>query len=403
MKTDLIVIGAGAAGLMCAATAAQRGVRVVVLEKSAKAGRKILMSGGGRCNFTNLDVTPDNYLSANPHFCKSALKRYTQWDFLALVNHYHIAYHERDHGQLFCNDSAKDILNLLLRECDKGDFQLITRCAIEQVRFDARSEQYRLNTNLGEFEAPALVVATGGLSIPSMGGDGFGYRLAEQFGLNTLPTRAGLVPFRFSGVLQKLCETLSGIAVPATLSFGDQAFTENLLFTHRGMSGPAVLQISNYWAEGQAVSINLLPNASVSDWLRTEKQGRSKQLLRNYLTQHLPKRLVQGLEPLQWAKHAELPLAQWPDKVLSHTAEGLNAWPVKPSGTEGYRTAEVTLGGVDTDELSSKTMESKRQRGLYFVGEAMDVTGHLGGYNFQWAWASGYAAGEAIARAKSHG
>jgi len=384
---------------MCASTAGQRGRRVLVLDSSNKVGKKILMSGGGRCNFTNLFVTPENYISANPHFCISALNRYSQWDFIALVEKHRIPYHERKHGELFCDDSAKDILNLLLNECERGHVTIKTQCdiqtisTIDTVASPANNARFKLETNSGQFSAESLVVASGGLSIPTMGATGFGYQIARQFGHHVLPTRAGLVPFMFSDSFKAVSERLSGLAVEANLSNDTATFNENILFTHRGLSGPAALQLSNYWSLGESIQINLFPEHDMETWLKQQKQQHPKSLLRTLLSERIAKSLVLELQALLWSEHAETAMAHIPDLILEKIANHLNAWSQKPSGTEGYRTAEVTLGGVDTTELSSKTMESKKQKGLFFIGEVMDVTGHLGGFNFQWAWACGHAAG----------
>jgi predicted Rossmann fold flavoprotein len=393
---DVIVIGGGASGLMCAITAGQRGKRVLVLESSNKVGKKILMSGGGRCNFTNLDVLPKNFISNNPRFCISALKRYTQWDFIALVDKYKIAYDERDLGKLFCLDSAKDILNMLLAECDAAGVEIEVNRKVMSIK-----ALHDGGFAVDEFTCESLVIASGGLSIPTMGASGFGYDVARQFGHTVLPTRAGLVPFTFSDKFKDVSERLSGLAVDTDLSCAAANFNEAVLFTHRGLSGPAALQLSNYWQTGEALYLNLFPNESAEtllDWLLSLKRTHPKSLLRTLLAEHptvrLAKNLVLELQAALWDKHAETALAQIPDTVLALIGRGLQAWQQKPSGTEGYRTAEVTLGGVDTTELSSKTMESNKQAGLYFIGEVVDVTGHLGGYNFQWAWASGHAAGE---------
>ncbi|MCG8534967.1 MAG: NAD(P)/FAD-dependent oxidoreductase [Pseudomonadales bacterium] len=390
---DSVIIGGGAAGLMCAAQLGQRGKRVLVLEKSPKVGRKILMSGGGRCNFTNQYTTPEDFISANPHFCKSALNRYTQWDFIGLVMEHEIAYHEKKLGQLFCDNSAKDILNMLLKECERAGVEIQTRCDIYDVN---EAGLFQLNTSKGAFEAATLVVASGGLSIPSMGVTGFGYELAQQFGMNVLPTRAGLVPFTLTGELKNLSNTLSGVSVDAQVSNQQKAFRENILFTHRGLSGPAVLQISSYWNTGETVQVDLLPNDNAEAWLLQSKLNQSKSLLRTVVAEKLPKKLVLELERIWWPSLSETPLAQFSNNALIEIAQKLNGWQIKPSGTEGYRTAEVTLGGVDTDGLSSKTMESKTQSGLFFIGEVVDVTGHLGGFNFQWAWSSAFAAAESV-------
>ncbi len=390
---DVIVIGAGAAGLMCAITAGQRGRRVLVLESANKPGKKILMSGGGRCNFTNLYVEPDNFLSDNLHFCKSALSRYTQWDFIELVRKNDIAYHEKTLGQLFCDGSSKEILAMLLSEAEQAGVTLQTRCEVEQIGFDG---SYNLQTSQGEMTAESLVVATGGLSVPTLGGSDYGYRLAKQFGHQLVPLRAALVPFTFSDGFKLLSEKLSGVSVPARITAGNQSFLENILFTHRGLSGPAVLQISSYWCEGRSVQVDLLPSTHCLDYLTQQKAEQPKILLRTVLSQLLPRKLVLELEALWWPEQAEKPLAELSGQLLKDIAKNLNDWDLKPSGTEGYRTAEVTLGGVDTCDVSSKTMESQKQSGLYFVGEVLDITGHLGGFNFQWAWASGFVAGQVV-------
>jgi predicted Rossmann fold flavoprotein len=391
---DVIVIGGGAAGLFCAFIAGQRGRSVLVLDSSNKVGKKILMSGGGRCNFTNLDIQPENYLSANPHFCKSALTGYNQWQFIDMVERHQIAYHERKHGELFCDNSAKDILSMLLDESEQAGVCVKTKCEIQQI--SPQAPGYHLQTSLGRYQSESLVIATGGLSIPTMGATGFGYEIAEQFGLGLLPRTAGLVPFTFTDWVKGISERLSGLAIDVEMSVNNVVFRENLLFTHRGISGPAALQLSSYWQQGQKICINLLPDVQASALLLDYKKSSAKSLLRNLLSQHLSKGLVLELQNLYWLSHADKPMAEIPDSVLMEVAEQLQRWQLKPSGTEGYRTAEVTLCGVDTDHLSSKTMECKTQPGLYFVGEVMDVTGHLGGYNFQWAWASGYAAGQYV-------
>jgi predicted Rossmann fold flavoprotein len=394
---DVVIIGGGASGLMCALTAGQRGRRVLVLDGSNKIGKKILMSGGGRCNFTNLFIEPECFLSANPHFCISALDRYTQWDFIALVEKHRIPYHERKHGELFCNESAKDILAMLVDECEQAKVRIQTHCEIQAVAAsDKPGQRFVIRSNKGEFSASSLVVATGGLSIPTMGASGLGYELARQFGLKVLPTRAGLVPFMFSDAFKAVSERLSGLAVDVVLGTDKKSFSENVLFTHRGLSGPAALQLSNYWQVGEPIAVDLLPGLELPAWLKQQKKEHPRSLLRTQLAPLLAKSLVQELQTLFWLPWAETALAEIPDAALLAIAEGLGRWRLKPSGTEGYRTAEVTLGGVDTQELSSRTMESKAQPGLYFIGEVVDVTGHLGGFNFQWAWASGHAAGEVV-------
>ena len=382
---------------MCALTAGQRGKRVLVLEKSNKVGKKILMSGGGRCNFTNLYTESDNFLSNNPHFCKSAISRYTQWDFIELVNRHRIPYHEKALGQLFCDNSSKDILAALLDECETSNVTIKTLADIDTVE---KSSHFKLTGSIEEktvtLKCDALIVATGGLSIPSLGGSDFGYQIAKQFGHLVLPLRAGLVPFTFTDGFKLLSEKLSGSSVPTSVTVDDKTFNENILFSHRGLSGPAILQISSYWHEGETISIDILPALDAFQYLQDEKQKQPKLLLRNILSQQLPRKLVLELEQLWWSKEKEKTLAQMNDSLLSTLAKQLNSWQLKPAGTEGYRTAEVTLGGIDTNELSSKTMMSNKIDQLYFIGEVIDVTGHLGGFNFQWAWSSGYAAGLAI-------
>ena len=389
-KTDVVVIGAGAAGLFCAAEAARRGRKVVVMDHAKRIGGKILMSGGGRCNFTNMYASHENYLSANPHYCKSALSRYTQWDFISLVAANGIAYHEKTLGQLFCDDSAKQIVDLLLDECKRAGAQIIARCEIQQVEKDTSG--FRLETSQGSWQCESLVVATGGLSMPKLGASPFGYKLAEQFGLSVLPTRAGLVPFTLHEEDKQVLAELSGIAVDCTASNDEASFKEALLFTHRGLSGPAVLQISSYWQPGQAVHFDLSPNLSLHEFLQQAQQAQPDAQLSTILSQHYPKRLIQIALP--YFGLTNKPMKQYQGKQLLQVAEAFNDWAVKPNGTEGYRTAEVTLGGVNTDHLSSKTMMSKDVEGLFFIGEVVDVTGWLGGYNFQWAWSSGWVAGQ---------
>ena len=395
-KTDVdcIVIGGGAAGLFCALTAGQRGRKVLVLDSSNKVGKKILMSGGGRCNFTNLHIDPENYISSNPHFVKSALSSYTQWDFIALVEKHGIAYHEKTLGQLFCDKSSKQILEMLLTECEEVGVEILTHCQITSV--EQLSDEYSLQTSLGEFTCHSLVVATGGLSIPTMGATGFGYELAEQFGLDVLDRSAALVPFTFSDQWKSLCERLAGLSTDVVMASSGQSFREGLLFTHRGLSGPVSLQVSSYWSPGQPITINLMPDCDASEYLLDAKGHHGKSLVRTVLTQLLPKTLVNELEALLWSSYQTMPLAEIPDAVLRKIGSSLSAWTLKPSGTEGYRTAEVTLRGIDTRHISSKTMECSEHPGLYFIGEVVDVTGHLGGYNFQWAWSSGYAAGSVV-------
>lgn len=391
MSDEVLILGGGAAGLFCAFQAGQRGRRVRVIEHANKPGKKILMSGGGRCNFTNLGAGPEHFLSANPHFCKSALARYTPWDFVALVQQHGIAYHEKELGQLFCDESSKLIVRLLLDECAAAGVILELDCAIHAV--DATPNGYAVHTARGTFKAPKLVVATGGLSIPTMGATGFGYTLARQFGHSVLPTRAGLVPLTLSGKPLEQWSDLSGVALPVEASAGKASFANQLLVTHRGLSGPAVLQISNHWQPGEPLTLDLLPGIDAADWLAAQQQAHPASEVRTVLAEALPKRFAQRFAEL----HAPPKLMrQLMHAEIDALAAALRAWPVTPSGTEGYRTAEVTLGGVDTRELSSTTMESKLQPGLHFIGEVMDVTGWLGGYNFQWAWASAHACAQSL-------
>jgi predicted Rossmann fold flavoprotein len=388
---DALVIGGGAAGLMCAIAAGRRGKRVLVVEHANRIGKKILMSGGGRCNFTNLGATPANFLSANPHYCKSALARYTPADFIALVERHGIAYHEKELGQLFCDDSSKQIVRMLGDECADAGVRIETNCSVERVRHG--EAMFRLDTARGTLEAPALVVASGGLSIPSMGASGFGHELARQFGHHVLPTRAGLVPLTLSGKHQERFQDLAGVALPIEARCNDASFRNAMLVTHRGISGPAILQISSYWNPGDDLHLDLLPDSDAFDWLQAQRAERPAAELRTVLAERLPKRLAQRLCEV-WLQAK--PMRQYRDAELRVIAQTLNDFPLIASGTEGYRTAEVTLGGVDTDELSSTTMQSKRVPGLFFIGEVVDVTGWLGGYNFQWAWASGHACGSAL-------
>jgi predicted Rossmann fold flavoprotein len=389
---DVLIIGGGAAGLMCAITAGQLGKRVVVIEHANRVGKKILMSGGGRCNFTNTGATPANYLSANPHFCKSALARYTPAHFVELVERHGIAYHEKELGQLFCDESSKLIVKMLLDECAAARVHVETSCSIERV-VHGDSGLFHLHTTHGVFTAPSLVVASGGLSIPSMGASGFGYELARQFGHNVLPTRAGLVPLTLSGKHQERLQDLSGVAFPVEAHCNKKAFYNYLLITHRGISGPAILQISSYWQPGDDLRLDLLPGKDALATLKQLQSDRPAAELRTVLGDLLPKRFAQRLCEF-WLPNR--PMKQFNEPQLREVAAALERWPLIASGTEGYRTAEVTLGGVDTDEVSSSTMQSRRVPGLYFIGEVIDVTGWLGGYNFQWAWASGHAAGNAV-------
>lgn len=392
LKTDVVIIGAGAAGLMCAIEAGKRGRQVLVIDHARKAGNKIRMSGGGRCNFTNYHVSAENYLSANAHFCKSALKRYSQWDFLDLVQRYHIPYHERDHGQLFCNESAKDILDMLLAECQQAKVNIQFKTHIQKIEH-LSTHQFKLTTDTQSLSCESLVIATGGLSIPTMGATALGYELAKQFGHHIRPTHAGLVPFTWHANDKEKYSPLSGIAINSIVTYQDIQFKENVLFTHRGLSGPAILQISSYWQRNHSIEINLIPNLHLLDHLINIKNETPQKKLKSCLQPYLPKRL---LNMFITEKLLQSPLQSLTEKQLHDIQQQLQSWQFKPNGTEGYRTAEVTTGGVDCNEISSKTMESQICPGLYFVGEVMDVTGWLGGYNFQWAWSSGWCAGQYV-------
>ncbi|HEY3901613.1 MAG TPA: NAD(P)/FAD-dependent oxidoreductase [Chthoniobacter sp.] len=384
---DVIVLGAGAAGLMCAIEAGKRGRRVLVIEHNDRVGKKILISGGGRCNFTNLGVGPGNYLSQRPNFCKSALARYTPRDFVALVEKHGVAYHEKKLGQQFCNGSSRDIVNLLLEECARAGVEIRVNCRVSEVR---KTDRFQVESNLGAMECDSCVVATGGLSFPKLGATDFGYRVARQFGLPLTETRPGLVPLTF-GKDDAAMNELSGLSVPVIARFDGAAFEENLLFTHRGVSGPAVLQISSFWREGKPVAFDLLPGLAAGEVLEKARREAIEPL--GLLSRYWPRRFAEV-----WCSRYA-PGKKLPHLTVSETREltiALEAWPLQFSGTEGYAKAEVTLGGVDTGALSSKTMEAREAPGLFFIGEVVDVTGWLGGYNFQWAWASGYAAGQAV-------
>jgi predicted Rossmann fold flavoprotein len=391
MAFDVLIIGGGAAGLMCALTAAQRGRSVLVVEHANRVGKKILMSGGGRCNFTNLHTTPADFLSRNPHFCKSALARYRPADFLEMVERHGIAWHEKELGQLFCDDSSKQIVKMLLDECAAVGVRIDVDCAVSAVGHVDGA--FVIDTARGRHRAQSLVVATGGLSIPSMGATGFGYELARQFGHSVLPTRAGLVPLTLSGTHQEHYADLAGVALPVIARCQDAEFRNAMLITHRGLSGPAILQISSYWQPGAELRLDLLPGQDGYEALLDQQARHPAAELKTILGELFPKRLAQRLCETWFENKAMRHIRK---QTLRTMAEQLQHWPITASGTEGYRTAEVTLGGVDTDGLSSSTMESRRQKGLYFVGEVVDVTGHLGGFNFQWAWASGRAAGLAV-------
>jgi predicted Rossmann fold flavoprotein len=389
---DVIIIGAGAAGMMCAIEAGKRGRKVWLVDHAKKLAEKIRISGGGRCNFTNIHTGPEHFLSNNPHFCKSALSRYTPADFIQLVKKHGIAYHEKALGQLFCDEKSQNIIDMLVQECTKAGVRRDMETTVDNITASP-SGGYEVQTSRGTQNCASLVIATGGLSIPKIGATKFGYEVAKQFGLNVLPTRAGLVPLTFQADLLEQCKTLSGLSIEATVRHKKTAFSEGFLFTHRGLSGPSILQISSYWQEGSDIEVNLAPAVDVLALLKDCKTKHPKQSVQTPLYGILPRRLVQSIcENHKLDKH----IAELSDKALSTLADAVNRWRIRPSGTEGYRTAEVTLGGVDTNDLSSKTMEAKKQPGLYFIGEVVDVTGHLGGFNFQWAWSSGYVAGQNV-------
>jgi len=386
---DVIIIGAGAAGLMCAIEAGKRGRRVWLVDHATKIAEKIRISGGGRCNFTNLNASPDQFLSTNPHFCKSALRQYTQHDFIAMVNRHQIAFHEKRLGQLFCDESAQDIIDMLLREADAAGVQLDMETEIGAIRQDG--EGYLVETSRGAAQCQSLVIACGGLSIPKIGATKFGYEVARQFDVPVVETRAALVPLTFQSHILDRCKAMAGLSVEAVVECAKTQFSEALLFTHRGLSGPSILQISSYWREGLPVAINLAPSTDIGEAMLTAKLSASKQSVSGALAELLPKRLAQSIcDELGLSGR----LAEVSSKALAALGQAVNHWQLQPAGSEGYRTAEVTLGGVDTRHLSSKTMQAKNHDGLFFIGEVVDVTGHLGGYNFQWAWSSGYVAGQ---------
>ena len=391
-KTDVIIIGASASGLMCAIEAAKRGRNVTVLDHANKAGKKILMSGGGRCNFTNYNISSENYISHNSHFVKSALKRFTQWDFIAIVESYKISYHEREHGQLFCDDSSKDILNLLLEECKKAKVKIQLNIHISDINHKEDGSFLLQSENI-KYQCHSLVIASGGLSIPKMGASPFGYKVAEQFNIKVWPTSAGLVPFTLHDHDKEKLSDLSGIAINSIVSVKNKSFRENILFTHRGLSGPAILQISSYWSAGEEVEINLLPDVDILNELNITREKQPHIKLKTLLNKLLPKRLVAIFVETELLDKTFQEISQ---KQFINIAAIFQNWKIKPNGTEGYRTAEVTIGGVDCDALSSKTFESKTETGLYFVGEVMDISGWLGGYNFQWSWSSGWCAGQYV-------
>lgn len=402
---DCIVIGGGAAGLMCAAAAGHRGKSVYVLDHANKVGKKILMSGGGRCNFTNYVIEPDNFLSTNPHFCISALSRYTQYDFLALVHKYDLAYHEKTLGQLFCDNKAKDILNILLAECDVNNVSIYTECKIDNIKENNNASdkgRFLLTTSIGVLACDSVVVATGGLSIPTMGATGFGYDMAKQFGLRVIPRYASLVPFTFKNTdtpkLLSVMQSLAGVSLPVSIRCHNQSFSEGLLFTHKGLSGPAVLQMSNYWHEGEDIIIDFLPHMSLINILQSCQQSNDKTELKNVLARHMPKRFVNAwIERSSTLHHlSEKSIVQYSKEDIHQLAQLFHQWECQPAGTEGYKTAEVTKGGIHVDDVSSKTFEATNTPGLFFVGEVLDVTGWLGGYNFQWAWSSGHCAAQYV-------
>jgi hypothetical protein len=388
-RFDVVILGAGAAGLMAAIEAGRRGRRVAVLERAERPGKKILISGGGRCNFTNLHTRPDNFLSANPHFAKSALARYTPADFIALVDRHGIAYHEKTLGQLFCDGTAQQIVDLLMAECAQAGVHVMTATAVSEVRRDDSSGEYTVVAENAQFTSPALIVATGGLSIPKMGATGFGYELARQFNVPIVPPRPALVPLLLAGAERERFVDLAGVSAPVVVSVGKRSFTEKMLFTHRGLSGPAVLQISSYWQQPEPIRIDWVPARLLLAGLQAAPAGRdltsAKSALRSALPARLADRLLEVAAPATWTNHA-----------LDALERQLHNWTFTPSGTEGYEKAEVTAGGVSTSALSAQTMECRSVPGLYFIGEVVDVTGHLGGFNFQWAWASGTAAGRAM-------
>jgi len=393
MSSDqVIIIGAGAAGLMCAISAAENGKTVLVLDHANKAGKKILISGGGRCNFTNMYTEPSNYLSANPHFCKSALKRYTQWDFIAEVDKAGLPWHEKKLGQLFSDHKSEAILNMLLDRCQQLGVSIELDCTIDQIEKED-DERFLLRCGEKHHTCSSLVIATGAMSFPTMGATDFGHRIARQFGLKVTHTAPGLVPFTFDASEKARFEGLSGVSLDSEISCGSQSFRENILFTHKGLSGPAVLQISSYWQPGDTITVRCLPDVNLFEELKQQHQDSPNKHLINILKLHFPERVIDKFcnqvdlsKPLQQYKHTE----------LESIADLFQKWTFIPSGTEGYKKAEVTLGGVDTDEISSKTFEAKKVKGLFFIGEVLDVTGHLGGFNFQWAWASGYCCGQAV-------
>ena len=388
IKKDIIIIGAGAAGLMCAIEAGRRGRNIAVLDHAGKTGQKIRVSGGGNCNFSNINTGPEHYISENPHFCKSALSRFTPGDFISMLEKHRIRYHEKEKGQLFCNEGSMSVINMMRKECDETGVEIHLNCRISGIN---KQKVFKVATNRGTFVSESLVIATGGLSYPKLGATGFGHRVAEKFGIKVTPLKPALVPLTFNRNDLNIFSGLSGISVKSRVSCNNKEFCGNILFTHRGLSGPAILQISSYWNSGDVLHIDLLPDVDVHCAIIEKRQSRMD--MKNLLALYFPKRFIQ-----KWCEMyiRSKPMCQYVDKELQDIIKRLKDWIIKPAGTEGYRMAEVTLGGVDTTELSSKTMEVKRVRGLYFIGEVVDVTGQLGGYNLQWAWSSGYAAGQYV-------
>jgi predicted Rossmann fold flavoprotein len=390
-KFDVVIIGAGAAGMMCAIEAGKRGRKVLLVDHAKKIGEKIRISGGGRCNFTNINSNPNKFISSNPNFCISALKQYTQNDFIGLVNRHHIKFHEKKLGQLFCDESSKQIIDMLLHECKISNVILKNETPVLAV--SKIDDKYHIKSEAGEYLCESLVIATGGLSIPKIGATDFGYKIAKQFHINVIELEPGLVPLTFQDVLLNKCKNLAGLSLEAVVSFQKKSFEEGMLFTHRGLSGPSILQISSYWKLGKDIQINLAPTKDIHMLLEERKLSNPKQDVTSIISEFIPKRLALSLcEDLKVSGR----IADLSKKIIEIVSKSINQWKINPIGTEGYRTAEVTLGGVDTKELSSKTMMSNNNEGLYFIGEVVDVTGHLGGYNFQWAWSSGYVSGQHV-------
>ena len=390
-KFNVVIIGAGAAGMMCAIEAGKRGRKVLLVDHAKKIGEKIRISGGGRCNFTNINSNPNKFISSNPNFCISALKQYTQNDFISLINKHHIKFHEKKLGQLFCDESSKQIIDMLLHECKISNVILKNETPVLAV--SKIDDKYNIKSEAGEYLCESLVIATGGLSIPKIGATDFGYKIAKQFHINVIEQEPGLVPLTFQDLLLNKCKNLAGLSLEAVVSFQKKSFEEGMLFTHRGLSGPSILQISSYWKLGKDIQINLAPTKDIHMLLEERKLSNPKQDVTSIISEFIPKRLALSLcEDLKVSGR----IADLSKKIIEIVSKSINQWKINPIGTEGYRTAEVTLGGVDTKELSSKTMMSNNNEGLYFIGEVVDVTGHLGGYNFQWAWSSGYVSGQHV-------